>query len=132
MEFHLKLIGFISILLAIIHVVFPAYFNWKKELGAVSLVNKQIMYVHTFFVAFTVFLLGIFCICCTDDMMHTRLGKHLVLGLCIFWGLRLLFQFFVYSPKLWKGKVFETTVHIVFSLLWTYFTAVFFLVYISD
>lgn len=129
MEVHLKIIGFIFILLSAIHIMFPRYFEWKKELQSVSLINKQMMYVHTFFVAFMVLLMGVLCICCTDDLIHTKLGQQLSFGLFLFWGLRLIFQFVVYSPKLWRKKIFETIMHIVFSILWIYITVVFFLIY---
>jgi hypothetical protein len=117
--------------LAFFHTFFPKYFNWKKELESLSLINNQMMYVHTFFVAVIVFLMGLLCFFCAADLINTRLGKQLSLGLFIFWGLRLLFQFFVYSPKLWKGKFFETAMHIVFSLLWVYLTAIFLVIYLS-
>ena len=125
MELHLKIIGIILTFLSIVHIIFPKYFNWEKELQPLSLVNQQLMYVHTFFIALTVFLIGLLCLTATDDLLNTKLGQKICLGLAIFWGLRLFFQFFVYSPKLWKGKLFETTVHILFSILWVYLTAVF-------
>jgi hypothetical protein len=131
MELHLKIIGILLMVLAFVHTAFPQYFNWKKELASLSLINNQMMYVHTFFVAVTVFQMGLLCFFCADDIINTRLGKQLSLGLFIFWGLRLIFQFFVYSPKLWKGKIFETTMHIVFSILWVYLTIVFLFIYLS-
>jgi hypothetical protein len=131
MELHLKIIGLLLIVLAFIHVSFPKYFNWKKELASLSLINNQMMYVHTFFVAIVVLLMGLLCFFCSADITNTKLGKQLSLGLFIFWGLRLIFQFFVYSPKLWRGKSFETAMHIVFSLLWIYLTAIFLLIYLS-
>lgn len=129
MEIHLKIIGCIMVALAIIHIVFPKRFEWKKEFAAVSLINRQIMYVHTFFIALVVFLMGILCLTSSDDLIKTRLGNRLALGLFIFWSFRLLIQFFGYSSQLWKGKRFETSVHIIFSMLWTYFCAVFFLIF---
>lgn len=131
MELHLKIIGIILVMLAAVHIVFPQYFKWRKELQSLSLINIQMMYVHTFFVAFMVFLMGLLCFFCADDIIHTHLGKQLSLGLFIFWVLRLLFQFFVYSSKLWKGKRFETIMHIVFSLLWIYLSTVFLLIYLA-
>ncbi|MEO6304302.1 MAG: hypothetical protein ABIP51_14140 [Bacteroidia bacterium] len=129
MELHLKIVGYMCILLAFVHVVFPKQFNWKKEMPAISLVNQQLMYVHTFFIAFVVLLMGILCICCSHDLMYTPLGEKIILGLFLFWAVRLLFQFFIYSSKLWKGKLFETIIHIIFSLIWIYFTAVFYGIY---
>lgn len=129
MELHLKIIGALSIVLASLHLIFPRYFKWKIELADVSLINKQLMYVHTFFIGLVVLLIGIFCLYSATDIVSTRLGRQLSFGLFIFWATRLIFQFFVYSPKLWKGKKFESTIHILFSVLWIYFTIVFFLVY---
>jgi hypothetical protein len=129
MELHLKITGYLLILLALVHLIFPKYFNWGKELASLSLINKQLMYVHTFFIALIVFLMGVFCVYSSSDIIYTKLGRQLSLGLFIFWATRLAFQFYVYSPNLWKGKLFESTVHVLFSLLWIYFTTVFFLVY---
>ena len=129
MEIHFKIIGVVLMLLAFIHVGFPKYFNWKKELNSLSLINKQMMIVHTFFVALTVFLMGLFCITSATEIINTPLGKKLSFGLGLFWFIRFAVQFFGYSSILWKGKKFETTMHILFSLLWIYLTTVFFLAY---
>lgn len=117
--------------LAIIHAIFPKYFQWKKELQSLSLINRQMMYVHTFFIALVVFLMGVLCITSADEIVMTTLGKRLALGLGVFWFCRLLIQFFGYSKNLWRGKTFETIVHIVFSLLWIYLSVVFFWIYLS-
>lgn len=125
--FHIKLIGVLFIILAIIHIVFPKYFHWKEELSRLSLVNKEMMVIHTFFIALVVFLMGLLCVISTKDLVETNLGKTISFGLGIFWGIRLVIQFFGYSSQLWKGKTFETAVHIVFSVFWFYITTIFFL-----
>lgn len=114
-------------LLACIHLVFPGYFKWKEELSSLSLVNKQMMVIHTFFIALMLFLMGLLCFTSSFDLVHTRLGKTITLGLGIFWAIRLYIQFFGYSSKLWKGKKFETAMHILFSILWVYLSTVFFI-----
>lgn len=125
MEIHLKIIGCILIALALFHIIFPKYFHWDKELESLSLINRQMMRVHTFFIGFVVFLIGLLCLTSATDLAQTRLGKTISIGLGIFWATRLVFQLFVYSPKLWKGKPFETTIHIIFTILWTYLTCIF-------
>ena len=125
METHLKIIGVLLILLALMHAVFPKRFHWKEELARLSLLNRQVMVVHTFFIAVVVFLMGLLCVTSARDLIETRLGHTISLGLGIFWVLRLLVQFLGYSSKLWRGKRFETAVHIVFSLLWVYLSVVF-------
>lgn len=125
MELHLKIIGALLLPLALVHVVFPARFNWKEDLSGISLINRQLMYVHTFFIGFVVFLIGLLCLTCSEELVNTPLGKKICFGLFVFWGTRLYFQFFVYSPKLWRGKRFETVMHVLFSVLWVYLTGVF-------
>ena len=122
---HLHWIGVLLIALASVHVIFPKYFDWKRDLAALQLINRQVMYVHTFFVALVVALMGILCLLAADELVSTKLGQMVCVGLGIFWGCRLFVQFFVYSPRLWIGKRFETLVHVVFSATWIYLTWVF-------
>ena len=125
MVLHFKVIGVLLILLATVHAVFPKYFKWKEQLRMLSLINRQMMLIHTFFIAFTVFLMGLLCLRFPDELVETEFGKFISLGLGVFWMLRLILQFFGYSPQLWKGKRFETIAHIVFSLLWIYLSIIF-------
>lgn len=124
----LKVIGFFLMLLALLHAGFARYFGWRQEFAPVSLINRQMMYVHTFFVAFTVLLMGLLCLTSAPELVGTPLGRKVALGCGIFWLARLLVQFFGYSPQLWRGKRFETIVHVVFSAGWAYLSAVFLLV----
>jgi hypothetical protein len=129
MELHLKIIASILIALSLVHIGFPKYFNWKYELRELSTINRQMMYVHSFFIAFVVFLIGLLCLTSSKGLIETELGSQVALGLSIFWGLRLIIQFFGYSSKLWWGKGFETIVHILFSFLWAYLSVIFFVLF---
>ena len=128
MEVHLKIIGIFFIALAIIHVIFPKYFNWKEELKPLSVMNRQMMYVHSFFIALMILLMGLLCVTSSAELVGTVLGRRISFGLGLFWSVRLVFQFFVYSSKTWKGKGFETFVHILFSVFWVYVSVVFILI----
>ena len=131
MELHFKVIGVILILLALVHVIFPRYFNWAEELRPLSLINRQMMSVHTLFVALAVFLMGLLCLTSATELVTTGLGRKVSLGLGVFWAVRLYIQFFGYSAELWKGKRFETSVHILFSALWSYLSVAFLVAYFS-
>lgn len=131
MELHLKIIGFSLIALGVVHAIFPKHFNWKKELNSLSIMNREMMYVHTFFIAFTLVLVGLLCLTSASEIISTTLGKRISFGLGIFWTFRLYVQFFVYSSKTWRGKPFETLVHILFSIYWTYLSVIFILIYLS-
>ncbi len=125
MQLQFQIIGFVLILLAVFHIFFPKRFEWKKECQDLSLLNRQMMYVHTFFLALTVFLMGILLITSAEDLIGTSIGRKVTFGFGIFWIARLYVQFFVYSKELWKGKRFETIIHICFALMWAYFSFVF-------
>lgn len=131
MELHLKIIGYLLIGIALLHYFFPRYFKWKQELSSLSIINRQMMYIHTFFISLMLLLMGILCISSTADLLNTTLGKRVSLGIAIFWVTRLWIQFFGYSSELWKGKSFETGAHIIFTIFWTYFSTIFILVYLS-
>ncbi len=124
-EFHLQVAGIMQLLLGAVHVFFPRYFNWKLELSRISLINRQMMVIHSFFIGFVVALMGLLCLTTAHDLVTTKLGRRILLGMGVFWAVRLLIQFFGYSPELWRRKRFETGVHILFSLLWIYFVVVF-------
>jgi hypothetical protein len=129
MEIHIRIIGVILIVLAVAHSAFPSYFNWGTELRTVSLINKEMMYVHTFFIALMLFLMGILCLTSAHDLIHTSLGNRICLGLGIFWTARLLIQFFGYSSVLWRGKRLESFIHMAFAAMWLYAGTVFLIVY---
>lgn len=131
MELHLKIVGVCFVLLSFLHIIFPKRFHWKEELRSLSLINRQIFYIHTFFIALIILLMGVLCFSSSAELTETILGKRVSLGFAIFWTARLLIQFFGYSSELWKGKPFETTIHIIFSIFWIYVSAVFWRIYWS-
>lgn len=128
MIIHLKIIGTLLIILTIFHAGFPKYFEWKDELKDLSLINRQMMKTHTFFIALVLLGIGFLAVFKSDELVNDVFGRFISLGFGVFWLLRLYFQLFVYSPKLWKGKKFETTVHIIFSMFWVYTAAIFLMI----
>lgn len=127
----LKIIGVLLLVLSLLHIGFSKYFNWKLELKSLSLINKQMMQVHTFFIALVVFLFGLLCLTSSNELVSTVFGRKISLGLGVFWTIRLIFQVFIYSSKLWKGKKFETIMHILFTMFWIYMSSVFFIIYFN-
>ena len=122
----LKLAGLLLIGLSVMHAFLGKRFNWSEELPRLSHLNRQIFLVHCFFIALTVGLMGVLALLYTDELIQpTPLGKIIAGGLCLFWGTRLAFQWFVYDAAHWRGHRFNTVMHFVFTALWTYLTAVF-------
>jgi hypothetical protein len=40
MDINLLIIGIVLVILGLLHIIFPWYFNWKTELDRLSLVNR--------------------------------------------------------------------------------------------
>jgi hypothetical protein len=125
LEFPLMLAGALQIALAALHPFFPKRFAWKEELARMSLLNRQIFLVHTFFICVVLVSIGSLSLFATGALLDgSRLARLVAGGIAVFWGLRLLTQLFVYDSKLWRGHRFNTAVHVLASLLWLYLTLV--------
>jgi cation transport ATPase len=125
-ELHLKFAGAVLLLLALLHLAFPRRFNWREELARLSLLNRQIFQVHTFFICLVLTLMGALSAFGSALLLEpTPLARLVLLGFAIFFGARLVCQWFVYDSALWRGQRFNTFMHVAFSALWTYLTSVY-------
>jgi hypothetical protein len=125
-EWHLRIAGALQIALAILHVFFPRRFNWKEELGRLSLLNRQIFLVHTIYIALVLMLIGALSLIAPRALLDpTPLARFVLAGFTLFWGLRLVFQWVVYDRSLWRGNRFNTLMHWLFTALWMYLSFVY-------
>lgn len=124
--FNLRLVGVLMAGLVVLNLFVPGRFHWREELSRVSLLNRQIFEVHAIFLVLTLGLISALLLTSADALLErTRLARALLIGLTIFWGLRLVAQWFYYSPAVWRGNRFHTAMHITFSAMWIYVTSVF-------
>lgn len=123
---HVKVLGALFVLLAVAHIPFAKRFAWDEETRRMSLLNRQIFYVHCFFITLVLVLMGVLNVVFTNVLLQRgELNKVVLAALVIFWTARLLIQFFVYDKALWKGNRFNTAVHVLFSGFWTYCVGVY-------
>jgi hypothetical protein len=126
LDIHLKIVGVLMFGLVVINVFAPARFGWRKEMAKVSLLTRQVFFVHCFFIALLVGMWGVLCLFFTSTLLEpTSLAALVLAGLTVFWGIRLFMQLFVYDKRLWRGHRFNTVMHVVLSAVWLYFTAVY-------
>jgi hypothetical protein len=124
--FHLRIVGLVMAGLVVINLFVPRRFHWREEMARLSLLNRQIFQVHSVFLLVTLAMFSALLLTSADALLEpTRLSRAVLTGLTIFWGLRMLTQWFFYSPDVWRGDRFRTIVHGVFSMTWIYVTAVF-------
>jgi hypothetical protein len=80
MEINLKISGLLLIILALLHIGFPKYFDWKTELKSLTLLTRQVMYVHTFFIALVVLLMGVLCFTSAAELIVSKIGNKILNG----------------------------------------------------
>jgi hypothetical protein len=123
---HLHAAGVLLGLLVVLNLFVPARYGWRDDLSRLSLLNRQIFQVHAIFIVVVLAMLSGLLLCCAPALLEPApLSRAVLSGLTAFWGLRLYMQFCFYDPRIWRGKRFETAMHVVFSLLWIYLVAVF-------
>jgi len=123
---HLHAGGVAMASLVVVNLFVPSRFHWREEMSRLSLVNRQIFQVHTIFLVLTLGLFSALLMTCASALLEpTRLSRAVLIGLTIFWALRMVVQWFFYSSTLWRGHRFNTFVHYGFSVLWVYLTGVF-------
>lgn len=126
-ELHLKIVGIVLITLGLAHGVFSKHFNWKTDLAKLSLMNRQMFLVHSFFIGLVLVLMGSVSLFYTQALLQPAPLSRLVLGgTVVFWACRWFIQFFVYDSALWRGNRFYTCMHVLFSLFWTYAVCTYF------
>ena len=122
----LRLSGVLIGVLALLHLAFPRRFAWRTELARLSTINRQIFLVHCFFLVLILCMQAALLVTMPGALLDpSPLARALTGALCLFWGLRLLAQWFIYEWDLWRGRPFETCVHVGFTTLWAYLTTVF-------
>ena len=123
---HLRIVGLAMASLVLVNIYVPTRFHWREEMARLSLLNRQIFQAHAIFLVLMLALISALLLSSADALIEpTRLSRALLIGLTIFWTLRMLMQWGFYSPAIWRGHRFNTTMHYVFSGLWVYVSAVF-------
>ena len=126
MKMCLQIAGILQLALSLAHIGFARRFEWSEELKRVSLLTRQIFWVHTGFLMLVLAGFGGISFFCADDLLaRSTLSRAVLGGLSVFWVARLYCQFFVYRSELWRGNNLHTVAHILFALLWTFLTTVY-------
>lgn len=132
LQIHLQIVGCLLVLLGLSHAFMNRYFRWSNELAGVSLLTRQIFYVHAFFIALGVVLGGAVSLAYPNALLSPApLNRAIVASMAFFWLCRLLAQFLAYDGAIWRGNHFRTCMHVAFSILWCYVTAIYSLAFIK-
>jgi len=123
---HLRIVGVLMAGLAVLNTFVPHRFHWREEMARLSLLNRQIFQAHATFLILTLAMFSALLLTCADALLEpSRLSRAVLIGLTIFWTLRMVMQWAFYSPAIWRGHRFNTAMHYLFSVMWIYVSGVF-------
>jgi hypothetical protein len=123
---NLRVVGVVMALLVVVNLVVPYLLDWREDMARLSLLNRQIFQAHSLFITLTLGLFSALLLTSSDALLEpTRLSRAILIGLTIFWTLRMLMQWWFYSPDVWRGNRFRTAMHGVFSVTWIYVAGTF-------
>ena len=123
---HLRIVGVIMLLLVAMNTYVPRRFRWREEMASLSILNRQIFQVHAVFICIILMMFAALTLFMTRALLEpTPLARAVLIGMGMFWLLRMLTQWFVYDPRIWRGDGLLTFMHVLFSGIWCYFVATF-------
>lgn len=123
---HLRVAGAVLLCLAASHLVLPRAMGWNVELRGVSLLTRQVSYVHAYFIGLLCAMFGLVAALFPSDLLaRDPLVAPILVGAVAVWGSRLVVQLFVFDSSLWRGRALTVAGHLAFVALWSYLTLVF-------
>ncbi len=125
LEANIRLAGLIILVLAVVYPIYPQRFGWREQLAQASLLVRNIFVVHVGFIVLLLWLQAILLTFFPRVLIErSSAGIALLIGLVAFWAYRLVAQLFIFDRRNWQGDRLNTLVHVVFTVLWVYLTAV--------
>jgi membrane protein YdbS with pleckstrin-like domain len=122
----LRVAGLGIIALALAHIQMSRVLRWREEAALMSPASESVFHVHTLFVCAILVMIGLPALIAPQIFLErSDAGAWLTWTCSAFWLLRLLVQWFVFPSALWRGKPFETRMHILFTMVWAGLTALF-------
>jgi hypothetical protein len=123
---HLRTVGAILTVLVALNLVVPWRLRWREEMARLSLLNRQIFQAHSIVLVLILAMMAALLLTSADALIVPGpLSRAILIGFTLFWGLRMLMQWWFYSPATWRGNTLHTVLHVVFSVTWIYMTGVF-------
>jgi len=118
----LRLAGGLHFGILIASALVPQVLDWRNELKPLSVVTRQLIWVHGGFIVLTIIGLGTIAVLAAPDLaMGTPLARLVCGFIALFWGARLLLQFVLFRPEAlltrWPLRVGYRGLTVVFALL---------------
>jgi hypothetical protein len=121
---NLTVAGVLLLSLGVMHAVLPAALRWRTELASTSSLNREVSYVHCYFVGLACVLWGLLALAAGSSLLEPSPVTRLVLtGAVVFWASRLLIQLLVFNRHARESRPCWV-LSAAGTCLWLYLTAV--------
>lgn len=95
----IKLAAYFNFAFGVFHLFFWRLLHWKEQLKLVSAVNRAVIQTLTICLTFMFFLVAYLCLFNTADILSTKIGQTLYVGMAFFWFLRTIAQIYFFNLK---------------------------------
>lgn len=121
---NLTVVGVILVGLGALHIALPALLGWRRELSGASPLNREVSYVHCYFIGLACVLWGLLPLTAGSQLLRPGPVTRLVLtGAVIFWASRLVIQLTVFNRHARLSAAW-LALSAGGTLLWLYLTAI--------
>lgn len=129
---NLTIAGVLLLGLGILHIALPGVLQWNRELAGASPLNREVSYVHCFFIGLACLLWGLLPLTAGRSLLQPSPVARLVLiGAVVFWASRLAIQLLIFNRHARESPSW-CALSIAGTGLWLYLTAVWTLALITQ
>jgi len=123
---HLWITGLLMAGLSVLNALASKHFGWPEQLNKLDTLTRNIFIVHHLFIWLLISMLAVLMLFFTHLLIEpSGAAAAILLGLAIFWGFRLVAQWWVYEWSLWQGNRFRTGAQVVLTAGWIYLTSIY-------
>jgi hypothetical protein len=121
---NLTVAGVLLVGLGVLHIALPAMLGWHRELAGASPLNREVSYVHCFFIGLACVLWGLLPLTAGSLLLQPGPVTRLVLiGAVAFWASRLVIQLTVFNRHARRSAAW-LALCTAGTVLWLYLTVV--------
>lgn len=118
-----------QLFIAVLGPIIPRLLHWQEPIARMPLLVREVFHVHTFFIGLTCAIFGTLTWVFAPDIaqpVHPMM-RWFAFSLALFWGIRCVMQWTVYSTSHWRGLLPQTIAHWALFLGYGGFTAAYLL-----
>jgi hypothetical protein len=124
LQLNLTVTGVLLVGLGALHIALPAVLGWHRELAGASAINREVSYVHCYFIGLACVLWGLLPLSAGSLLVQPgHVTRLVVIGAVSFWASRLIIQLTVFNRHARQSAAW-LALSTAGTILWLYLTAV--------